>query len=622
MSDKAIRKLRDQVEKLRQKGQWQKALDVYRDLVRLDPANARWPHQIGELLQRLGEKTKAAQSFMQAAEKYYEQGFGVQAVALAKMAMDNDGASTAPTEFLRRLSESQQPRVAQLASLELPEGFEDQGGAPSLGAAGLFGGASRSGLERPAATGTSSDPRFPQAAPYGGGAQSGFGLQDRQGAPFSSDSQSGSDLEAAPAGPHASGTEPRRSGPPPLPSDVFHAVPQGRGPGAPPRVRPRSKGEMRQQVKLHSGDTLDGLKLRDVVGSSQELPAVGDEPILSTPQERIDAVEHARTEVSMVRAVSAFEVPIMDSGVHDGMFAEQDALAGRHADRGLSSMAKRPGGGALKRTPLFGELSPEALDRLVQRMKLRRVQPGIVVVREGDPGGELFVVTDGVMQVVREGPPRVILSTLRAGDFFGEIALVTELPRQATVQAVTETTLLEIDRDLVVDLIQEYPETVAVLLKFFRRRMVQNFLKTSPLFATLDDALRAGLVREFKFLEVDPGVRFIKQGKPIPGLFLILSGTVRISVVKGAVSRILAELGTGDVVGETALLSGQEALASVTASSKCWMLFMPSKVFRQKAVLIPEVVSYLRQLWTDQFRAAEAPSGRPVEFPVERLPVY
>jgi len=593
MGDKETRKLRDRVEKLRQKGQWQKALDVYGDLVRLDPTNPRWPHQIGELSQRRGEKSRAAQAFMQAAEKYHQKGFGVQAVALAKMAMDNDPESNAPTEFLRRLSESQQPRVAHLASQGLPEEAVSRVGVSTSGADGLFDGISSSGLGPLAGVKSSS------------GAQAGLGI--------------GPAAEMAPE----QGAAKRRSGPPPLPSDVRSFLPRGRGPGAPPAVRPTSKAEMRQQVKLHSGDTLDGLRLRDVVGSSQELPAVGDEPILSTAQERIDAVEQARSEVSIVRAVSAFEVPIMDSGVHDGMFAEHDsAMAARRVNPGLSSMAKKPGSGVLKRTPLFGELSPEALDSLVQRMKLRRVQPGVIQVREGDPGGELFVVTDGVMQVIREGPPRVILSTLRAGDFFGEIALVTELPRQATVQAVTETTLLEIGRELVVDLIQEYPETVSVLLKFFRRRMVQNFLKTSPLFANLDNALRAGLVREFKFLEVDPGVRFIKQGKPIPGLFLVLSGTVRVSVVKGTVSRILAELGTGDVVGETALLSGQEAVASVTASSKCWMLFMPSKVFRKKAVLIPEVVSYLRALWTDRFRAAEAPSGRQVEFPIERLPVY
>jgi len=130
------------------------------------------------------------------------------------------------------------------------------------------------------------------------------------------------------------------------------------------------------------------------------------------------------------------------------------------------------------------------------------------------------------------------------------------------------------------------------------------------------------MARDFKFLEVDPGVGFIKQGKPVPGLFVILSGRARVTTTAKGRTKLLAELGPGDIVGEIALLSGQKSVVRVAAVTKCWMLFMPAKTFREKAVLIPEVVGYLRKLWTERVQAAEAAGEQPTEFPVERLPVF
>ena len=381
-----------------------------------------------------------------------------------------------------------------------------------------------------------------------------------------------------------------------------------------------------------------------------EIGSTSPPPPVPPVSDAIRRVEEAESEVSIVRAVSAFEVPLQEREVDgllenlfpdDGLLGEvgEDPLStsevspvGVGGQHGVGERGRRPGETgdvvralkteAVTSTPLFGELSSLALEQLVSKMSIREEPPGTTIIQEGDKGGELFVVVEGVLSVVKKGPPKIKVGKLGEGSFFGEIAIVTDLPRQASVVSESEVKLLEISRELVVELIQDHPEMVSVLVRFFRRRMVEIILKTSPLFSPLDNSLRRDLAKRFKFLEVDPNVRFIKQSRPIPGLFAILCGEAEVSAVYGGKTNILAELGPGDVVGETSLLSGRKSAHSVTAKSKCWMLFMPAKDLREAAVLIPDVVKYLRDLNLKRIRAAESTSDKPSEFPVERLPVY
>jgi CRP-like cAMP-binding protein len=91
---------------------------------------------------------------------------------------------------------------------------------------------------------------------------------------------------------------------------------------------------------------------------------------------------------------------------------------------------------ALKRVDLFGELSRRQRRKLAANFRERRFRPGTDVVREGTMSGiGFFVVTDGEATVSMAGKE---VATLTAGDHFGEIALITQTERTATVTARTE----------------------------------------------------------------------------------------------------------------------------------------------------------------------------------------
>lgn len=89
---------------------------------------------------------------------------------------------------------------------------------------------------------------------------------------------------------------------------------------------------------------------------------------------------------------------------------------------------------ALGRAPLFEGLSKKDLSELARVTEDLQVAPGTVLCREGKPGREFFVIVDGEAEVTKDGKR---LATRRGGEFVGEIALLTNTTRTATVTATT-----------------------------------------------------------------------------------------------------------------------------------------------------------------------------------------
>jgi len=101
-----------------------------------------------------------------------------------------------------------------------------------------------------------------------------------------------------------------------------------------------------------------------------------------------------------------------------------------------------PNADNLKRVPLFADLNGRQLNKLGGKFRERSFEPGTSVVREGKMSGiGFFVITDGDAEVQIRGES---VATLSAGDHFGEVALVNEAERTATVMALTQLRCLEI----------------------------------------------------------------------------------------------------------------------------------------------------------------------------------
>jgi CRP-like cAMP-binding protein len=122
----------------------------------------------------------------------------------------------------------------------------------------------------------------------------------------------------------------------------------------------------------------------------------------------------------------------------------------------------------LARLPLFAGVSDESMNRLVAAVGEQDFAPGQFIVRQGQVGTGLYVIIEGSVRVVRGADE---LAVLHAGDFFGELSVIDQQPRNASVQAIEPTgclalaswdllALLETDPALALNMIRGLVERV------------------------------------------------------------------------------------------------------------------------------------------------------------------
>jgi putative peptide zinc metalloprotease protein len=111
----------------------------------------------------------------------------------------------------------------------------------------------------------------------------------------------------------------------------------------------------------------------------------------------------------------------------------------------------------LRDLPLFAGAAPRQLDLLAVKLQIRAFQPGEVLLRQGDPGDAFYIVREGSVEVVgRQDRRSKRLSILKAGDFFGEVALLRNQPRSATVRGMSEGSVWRLERDDFRELVGRY----------------------------------------------------------------------------------------------------------------------------------------------------------------------
>jgi CRP-like cAMP-binding protein len=241
------------------------------------------------------------------------------------------------------------------------------------------------------------------------------------------------------------------------------------------------------------------------------------------------------------------------------------------AEAALANFLKRkdaaPADAPLPRLPLFGELAPPVLAKLLGALQVREFSAGAFVVKQGDEGREAFLLARGVLNVVREGAENTtLLAVLGPGALFGEMALVSQAPRAASVVAVEPTHVLVAKRSQLEALAQRDPTIARELGSFCHQRMVANLLRHSRILSAVEPAKRHELVSRFATQTFQPGDVLVRQGEDAGSLFLIATGGVEVRSTDADGDRVvLAQPGPGDVVGEISLVLRRPATADVVA---------------------------------------------------------
>jgi len=262
----------------------------------------------------------------------------------------------------------------------------------------------------------------------------------------------------------------------------------------------------------------------------------------------------------------------------------------------------------LPQIPLFSDLPKNAFIQLLEQMRMRSMLPGEGIIREGDVDDSMFIISHGRVKITKtsEKGSEVILAQLGDGAFFGEMALLSEAPRSASVLAVDETLLFEVSRDVLNQVVANFPSVKNILLKFYRQRLLSNLMATSPIFKPLSADQRKTLIEQFKSREVPANEKILEEGQKGDGLYMLLSGRVEVAKKTDGKKQVLAHLKEGDVFGEMSLLTNQPVSASIKTLRKSIVLKLPRKTFAEIVSTHPQLLAHISELSDERLKTTEA----------------
>lgn len=237
--------------------------------------------------------------------------------------------------------------------------------------------------------------------------------------------------------------------------------------------------------------------------------------------------------------------------------------------------------------PLFSTLSTDELKAvLAEAMEVRAFSAGEAIVTEGQPGESMFALVEGKGGIYRHfgRPEQRRVDELQPGDIFGEAAMVSGAPRLATVIAETDAVALELNRAAMQAVVRRHPEVGQHLETFYRRRLLANALRASPLLRALPHEAQQALARKFRAARYQPGQTVLAEGAPAAAVQLLLRGTCSASHGSG---QKYPDLHEGDLFGEVSVMTDGPATATVTASSEVLTLQLSAADFKECVLAEP-----------------------------------
>ncbi|MBN2724964.1 MAG: cyclic nucleotide-binding domain-containing protein [Deltaproteobacteria bacterium] len=260
-----------------------------------------------------------------------------------------------------------------------------------------------------------------------------------------------------------------------------------------------------------------------------------------------------------------------------------------------------------RKYPLFQAMTAKSLELILREGKLRFFPEGENVIKQGAVDNSFFILIRGVIEVLREDEnSEVKLGFLRPGSFFGEMALVTSAPRNATTRCTEDSYVFEIEWPLLNKVLTTDPELAHELARYTRFRLLKNLMATSVLFRTLPSQAKVDLMASFNPVVIDGNTEIITEGNPSPGLFLVANGEVVVTSGNGDTEVLLSTLRAGDVFGEISLIREGNAKATVkTTGSEAVLLHLDRNDFQNLAITYPELLSHVYQVAIERTRINE-----------------
>jgi len=216
----------------------------------------------------------------------------------------------------------------------------------------------------------------------------------------------------------------------------------------------------------------------------------------------------------------------------------------------------------LMKSFIFNTLEEKEFEIVIDAMAEVRKKPGETVIKQGDDGDYLYVVESGKLQWSKIFPGKTEPTNLliyEPGGSFGELALLYNAPRAATITAITDWLLWGLDRQTFTHIVKD-----AAVKK---REMYEEFLKKVRILESMDAYERQTMADAFIKHKYKQDDFVIKEGEEGDVFYFIVEGTAKATkTIDGKLKKVM-EYKSGDYFGERALLKKEPRAANIQATS-------------------------------------------------------
>ena len=227
---------------------------------------------------------------------------------------------------------------------------------------------------------------------------------------------------------------------------------------------------------------------------------------------------------------------------------------------------------------IFNSLEDQDMETVIDAFEEKRYKSNEIVIKEGEKGDVVYLVDSGELdceKTFKKGDKPTYLKTYYPGESFGELALLYNAPRAATIKAKTDCILWALDRGTFNNIVKESAMK--------KRERYENSLKNVHILSTIDSYELGQICDAVKSEKAEKGDYIIKQNEIGDKFYILDDGEAYATKVfkEGENEQIVKEYKSGDYFGELALLRDEPRAASVVAKSKCKLITLDRLAFKR-----------------------------------------
>ncbi|XP_017580642.1 cGMP-dependent protein kinase 1 [Pygocentrus nattereri] len=310
--------------------------------------------------------------------------------------------------------------------------------------------------------------------------------------------------------------------------------------------------QVNQELQNHNQDLEKRLKEKERL--LEELQSRLDELEGHSPRESNDGVQEVRQSRTAVMALEPIPEDL------DIQTTKVKKTAGERAQI-IKAMGKND---------FLSRLDEEQISMMVELLTSLDRCPGDKIIKEGTEGDSMYIVAAGELKVTQSGRD---LRTLTSGDVFGELAILYNCKRTASVEAVTAVRLWCIDR-------QTYRSIMTSKSKK-KREQLMGFLKTARTLKALNEEQLSNIIDSMEEVKFQDTEVIVREGAEGDTFYIILKGEVLVTKKVNGQQKVIRKMGQGEHFGELALIRAILRTATCTAVGEVTCFSIDKEVFEE-----------------------------------------